>query len=256
MELFFYIASYDNWHESKQFPIGFFEALRKSGMDIDVFDCNDPPRRAFLCNKQDIEFWLENLGQNWSRWLFAKKKNKEKFNVTIQLVNRNIEAVKSRGDYHCLYGSIKTDSIDNIKSFWELLCIRLSPFHGFLDTLSQYNRRAHKIRSDGSIEKITGWYRQFLPGFFAYNYFGEVYKTKWGKEVIVALPSDPVKDFHKGIFVWAPSGLRENNHCIPVYTEEDRDILERIGIEKFRLPDRFTVDKNAPNLEAFLAQLH
>jgi hypothetical protein len=139
-----------------------------------------------------------------------------------------------------------------IVALWENLCRSLDPFHAFLDTDRNYHRRAHEVAADGRITgKNTGWYLRYLPGFFAYNYYGTAYLRRWD-EAVKRLPATLMAPNANGLFVSAPSGLDLEGRMSEVYSPDDFTIIQTLGPEWFHLPDQ--PDRvHAPSPAEFLA---
>lgn len=250
-EFFLFLASHAPWGKSPSVPADLFQVLGHA-LRPDRFDENDPARRPFTGTQEDIDFWLmktdpESLG----RYLYLKKAGKQSYYLAVDWVDPAHEWVRSRGDYSNLYGRVKGTPAEVVVQVWQEFCRILKPFHAFLDTEDQYNRRAHKILRDGSISKTTGWYKERLPGFFAYNYFGNVYLRHWGERVN-KLPHAYKESDVNGLFISAPSGLDLESNMPAVFSPADLEIIETLGSEWFHLPGQ-TDQIRAPTLEEFIA---
>ncbi len=250
-ELFLHLASYSRWGTAEGYPSGLFRAFGE-GLLPQRFDDRDPPRRPFAGDVSDVRFWMSKGEQEWDRWLFLRHKSKDhSLQGVVNWVDRSREPMKSRGDYSSLYMTIKTKAPTQIVEFWRSACIALQPFHGFLDTLDRYYRRAHEVEDDGQINKLTGWYTQRLPGFFAHNYFGTVYLRRWG-DAARKIPASFTTPDATGLFVTAPSGFDFVGRMNEVYTPDDLAVIQALGPEWFHLPDQ--PDRvHAPSLAEFLA---
>ena len=210
-----------------------------------------PPRRTYTGTQGDIDFWLKKKNpESLGRHLYLKKAGKRSYYFAVDWVDPEHEWVQSRGDYSRLYGRVKGTSAEVVVQVWQELCRLLLPFHAFLDTYDQYNRRAHRVLRDGSISKSTGWYFERLPGFFAHNYFGNVYLRRWGTKV-QHLPAACTAPDANGLFVSAPSGLDPEEPVSEAYSPDDLTIIQTLGPEWFHLP-RQPDRVHAPSLEEFL----
>jgi hypothetical protein len=250
--LFLHLASYARWDQAEMYPINLF---RSFGPDLapQAFDDKDPPRRPYTGDTPDVRFWMNKADKEWGRWLFVRHKSKAHvYTGVTQWMDLDKEPMKSRGDYHSMYLTVKTKQPNRVIEFWRSACIGLQPFHAFLDTELNYNRRAHEVAPDGQVKnKNTGWYLQRIPGFFAYNYFGTVYLRRWGAKV-ENLPASLTAPDTNGLFVFAPSCLDLEGRRSDVYSPEDLAIIQTLGPEWFHLPDR--PDRvHAPSLDEFLA---
>jgi hypothetical protein len=250
--LFLYLASYAPWHEATAYPERLFRCLEEAGFRPERYDDRDPPRRRFTGTEQDVPFWFAKRGRA-GRWLqFQRQTHPHPYGMTVHWVDRNIEFYRTRGDYHNLYMWPAAEDAKAAVALWESLCRSLHPFHAFLDTDRNYNRRAHEVAPDGRItNKNTGWYLQRIPGLFAYNYFGTVYLRRWGAAVR-NLPATLTTPDANGLFVAAPSGLDLEARMSEVYSPDDLAIIQALGPEWFHLPgqpDRV----HAPTLEEFIA---
>jgi hypothetical protein len=216
------------------------------------FDDQDPPRRPYSGGAEDVHFWLAKGEQEWGRWLHFRHKSKDHvFEAVLDWVDSKSEPMKSRGDYHSMFMVVKTKRPERMVAFWQAACRSLHPFHAFLDTKANYNRRAHTVSVDGQVSKSSGWYTQRLPGFFAHNYFGSVYLRLWG-DAARRLPASIFTPDANGLFVSAPSGLDLEGRTSEVYTADDLAVIQALGPEWFHLPDQPDQD-HAPALEEFLA---
>lgn len=251
-DLFVYLASYAPWGQENYAHTLF----RLFGEDLSPqrYDGRDPPRRNYTGDAHDVQFWTAKGEQEWGRWLFCRRKaNDHDYHAVIHWIDRTKEPMKSRGDYHSMYLTVKTTNPLRVMDFWRSACVELHSFHGFLDTGEQCNGRAHEVGDDGQIiRKLTGWYLQRLPGFFAYNYFGSVYLRRWGEELLGRLPAGCIDRVTNGMFIVAPSGLGVKGQSVEVYPPDDLAIIQTLGPEWFHLPTQ-PDQVHAPSLEEFLA---
>jgi hypothetical protein len=218
----------------------------------DRFDEKDPARRKFSGSQNDVDFWLKKSNpDSLGRYLHLKKLGKQSFYLAVHWVDPEHEWVRTRGDFNELYGGLKGIPVELVVQLWRELCRVLLPFHAFLDTLDQYNRRAHKVLPDGSISKTRGWYSERLPGLFAHNYFGDVYLRQWGTRVR-NLPAGLTTADANGLFVTAPSGLDLEGRMSEVYSPEDLAVIQVLGPEWFHLPGHAD-QVHAPSLDEFMA---
>lgn len=250
--LYLFMATYAPWNESPAYPQRFFRCLEESGFRPERYDDRDPPRRRFTGNEQDVQFWFAKR-QGAGRWLhFQRQAHPHPYGMTVHWVDRNIEFYRTRGDFHELCMWPAAEDAKAVVALWESLCRNLHPFHAFLDTDRNYNRRAHEIAPDGRItNKNTGWYLHYLPGLFAYNYFGTVYLRRWGASVQNLSAALTAPDVN-GLFVAAPSGLDLEGRMSEVYSPGDLAIIQTLGTEWFHLPDQ-TDRKHGPSLDEFAA---
>jgi hypothetical protein len=234
------------------YPINLF---RSFGQDIapQEFDDKNPPRRLYSGDSDDLRFWMHQAEGAWGRWLFVRHKSKaHRYRGVIDWMDLDNEPMKMRGDYHSIYFTIKTKQPKRIVEFWRSACRGLHPFHAFLDTERNYHRRAFEVTEDGLVtNKPTGGYLQRIPGFFAYNYFGTVYRQKWGAAT-KTLPSSLTAVDANGLFVSAPSGLDLEGCQTEVFSPEDLAIIRTLGSEWFHLPSQ-PDHVHAPSLEEFIA---
>jgi hypothetical protein len=84
------------------------------------------------------------------RWLFGQRRIRPNpYDLTVHWVDRTIELARVRGDYHSLFMTMDAEDFSLVISFWETLCRRMHPFHAFLDTERDYNRRAYELSPTG-----------------------------------------------------------------------------------------------------------
>jgi hypothetical protein len=220
----------------------------------DWFDENDPARRKYTGTQEDIDFWLRKKSPDaLGRWLHFKKMGKQSYYLVAHWVDPEHEWVRSRGDYSELYGRFRGMPSEEVVGVWQELCRLLLPFHAFLDTVDQYNRRAHRVLHDGSISKTRGWYFERLPGLFAHNFFGNVYEKNWGPKVVASLREEFVTHTDYGFFLRSPSGLDMSGERQGAYSPEDWAVIKTIGEGRFHLPDREDNSVQAPSLAEFRA---
>lgn len=235
-DLFFYLASHAPWERSPDHPRVLLAALDAEALGPDLIDDADPPKRTRRSRREEEDFWLGMPPGEGYRWLFFRRRRHDCYHITVTCVDRQREPIRSRGDYHSLYGSIRTGRPARAVRMWRRLCPAMGAFHGLLDTYSAYSRRAHEVLPDGTVRKNTGWYSRCLPGLFARNYFGDVFLRNWGPTVVASLPPDPVSAPHRGRFLTAPSGLRDLAEGDAPYSRADLDVIGRIGGWRFHRP--------------------
>lgn len=249
-ELFLYFASYSGWGSRVEYATGLFQAF---GVDLvpQKFDDREPPRRVYSGGNDDIRFWMAKKEEEWGRWLHIRhKSNPHRYHGVLQWMDLSREPMASRGDYHSFFMTATTINPERFVTFWRTVCVKLHPFHAFLDTKVNYNRRAHDVAVSGQVSKNTGWYLERLPGFFSHNYFGTVYLRRW-REAVEHLPASIITPDANGLFVSAPSGLDLEGRMSDVYSPDDNAIIQTLGPEWFHLPDQ--PDRvHAPPLEEFL----
>lgn len=245
----FRLASYANWHTDGRHARQLFAGLDALSLNPEKLDDRNPPRRKLRGDESDIKFWLEIQPADWSRWLFLRKKEGEtRFSIVLQMKRYEMESMKRRGDYSFAYGEIETANSDDAQSVWRTLCASLEPFHAHMDRTETVTIRERIWHSDGRTDKPRATYFRFLPGLFAFNYYGPVYAEFWENRLADERLPQYERDARRGFYLTLPPAPAVDLDPACPYTDAEQEIIRILGEECFHIPSQPDETKRGPRL--------
>lgn len=249
---FLSLSSYDDWKNGHIFCRRLLECLSDLGIDPELFDSSDPPRRISLNIGENIAIWTHREPLAMGKTIFLTRRSAEtKYEILVDWVDQVHPLVQRRGDYSSIWGTVSTDSSQIAVALWRRLCVGMNAFHGFLDTMARYKARAYRVLPNGAVEKTMGGYLVQLPGLFALNYFGSVYEKLWGQEKLLKVGAQKVGETPNAYSIERPEELADCSGRDQLYSEEERAMIRLIGPQWFHIPDDHNQPKYAPSIQEF-----